>query len=366
MSPKKSSLLVAFTSLLIVIVLFMWFNDLAFFSKATTNDSSQTTPETSVSLQEKVGQLFVIGHWSDTLTSQTTALVAEHHLGGVILMDAVGDPRGIKAQTTEWQNASMQTPLFIAIDQEGGIVSRIKHPSFTQTAQPEITDSDTAYQIASMRAEELSALGINTNFAPVLDSSTNPDAFMYDRTFQPPESIALLADAMMRGYQNNGVLAVPKHYPGHPDTLDDSHFTLPIVNLTSEEYKQHTRAFTDVVQAGNTHILMTAHVLVPSLDSVYPTSLSPNVIRDLRERIGFQGVILTDDLAMQAISDRWTYEESAVVALMAGADMIMLAAEPESASSTIAAVVAAVKDGTLSESRIDEAYERVLAVKREL
>ena len=320
----------------------------------------------SPSLEEKVGQLFIIGHWSDTITSDTTKLVDDLHLGGVIIMDVVGDTRKVKGWTNEWQNVAYPTPLLIGIDQEGGIVSRLKESSFIQLAQPEITTLDIAYETASKRAKELSELGINNNFAPVVDQSINPDAFMYERVFRDPVMISSLADTMVRGYQNGGVVSTPKHYPGHPDTADDSHITLPILNLSEEEYRGHTEQFSELLKAGNTQMLMTAHVQVPTIDSVYPTTLSNILITDLRTRIGYDGVIVTDDLAMQAISDRWSYEDAAVLSLQAGADMIMLAAEPEYASSTIQAVITAVESGELAEERINEAYERVILLKERL
>lgn len=323
-------------------------------------------PQAEVTLEEKVGQLFMIGHWSKTPTRETTTLIDIYNIGGVIIMDVTGDPRIIGSWSEEWQNVSYPTPLLVGIDQEGGLVSRIKDESYIQIGQPDITTTEQAYTVSSNRADALRALGINHNYSPVLDASVDSEAFMYDRVFREPRMIAGLGDAMVRGYQNNDVLAVPKHYPGHPDTSDDSHITLPILNLTPDEYVEHTEQFANLLRAGNTNLLMTAHVQVPSLDPDFPATVSRILIDDVRERVQYDGVIITDDLAMQAISDRWSYEESAVLALRAGVDMVMLAAEPEYASSTIEAVVQAVETGELSEDRIDEAYNRVQAVKENL
>lgn len=322
---------------------------------------------TGPTLAEKVGQLFIVGHWNETLTSETSALIDELNLGGIIIMDAKSDARGIRSQTSTWQNVSYPTPLLVGIDQEGGLVSRLKDDIYIQTAQPDITDLNNAYNVASARGKALASLGINTNFSPVIDSSTKPESFMYERVFRDPSMIAGLGDSMVRGYQNNGVLAVPKHFPGHPDTADDSHMVLPILSeVDFEMYKAHTQPFTDLVRAGNTSLLMTAHVQVPSLDEEYPATLSKTVLNDLRERVGYEGVIMTDDLAMRAVSDYWSYEESAVLALRAGADMLMLAAEPEFASSTITAVIKAVEDGRLPLERVEDAYSRVMIVKERI
>ena len=324
----------------------------------------------SVPLTTQVGQLFAIGHWANMVASTTAARVRDLQLGSVIIMSAPMfeygvDEQMIRTWTNNWQ-AAAETPLIISIDQEGGVVSRLRGSVHIQTAQPNITDEATAYGVASERAVALQTLGINANYAPVLDSSVSPDSFMYPRVFRDPEMIAPLADAMIRGYQDNAVIAVPKHFPGHPDTNDDSHLTLPHLDMTLEEYIVHTQQFTDLIKLGDTQMLMTAHVLVPALDPDFPATVSPIVLADLRERIGYDGVIITDDLAMQAISDRWSYAESAVLALKAGADMVMLAAEPENASSTVQAVIEAVESGELSRERVFEAYSRVMEVKRGL
>lgn len=360
---KKIFTLLAVVTLVVVLpIVLLQFSNTTFITNVAEAPTEYESYE-KLNLQEKVGQLFLIGHWSETVTSDTTKLIDEHYLGGVIVMDSPNDPRQIKSQVDVWQNASYPTPLIIGIDQEGGLVSRLKDDDYVQTPQPQITTVADAYDVSHRRAQALRTLGINTNFAPVMDQSTKPESFMYERVFREPSMIAGLSDAMIRGYQNNDIIAVPKHYPGHPDTADDSHLVLPILTLTKEEYENSTNAFKEVIQADNVQMLMTAHMQVPALDDTYPATLSPTILNDLRNRIGFDGVVITDDLAMQAISNTWTYEESAVLALKAGADMIMLAAEPEVVGRTIEAVLDAIESGDLSEERIDEAYERVMQVK---
>lgn len=340
------------------------------FSGTTPVDQTTVVPDEQnpeeTSLRAKVGQLFLIGHWSYSTTIETANLVDDLQLGGVIIMDSTGDPRKIAGQTEVWQNAAYPTPLLVGIDQEGGVVSRLKDEIYISTPQPEIETAEDAYSVANLRARALKTLGINANFAPVMDQSTNPESFMYERVFHNPSMIASLSDAMIRGYQNSDVVAVPKHFPGHPDTTDDSHFELPSLELTKTEYEAHTKAFKEVVEAGNMKMLMTAHLKVPALDPELPVTLSPAILSDLRNRIGFDGVIITDDLAMRAIRDTWSYEESAVLALKAGADMIMLAAEPEVTSRVINAVIEAIESKELSKERIDEAYQRVMEVKKSL
>ena len=343
---------------------------LFFFSDVElTNNQLVIAPKTNqigvVPLAIQVGQLFAIGHWPSIPTDLTTQRVNDLQLGSVIVMAAPTDETEVTQWTDTWQ-ASSTTPLLISIDQEGGIVSRLKGPEHPQTAQPQITTVERADEVAQQRGHALRRLGINVNYAPVLDQSVLADSFMYPRVFRDPTMIATLGDAMIRGYQDNGVIAAPKHFPGHPDSSDDSHITLPILDLTYEQYIDHTQQFTDTITTGNVQMLMTAHVLVPALDPTHPATVSPAVLTDLRERVGYDGVIITDDLAMQAISDHWGYAEAAIMSLRAGADMVMLAAEPQYASSTIAAVIEAVENGELSRERVFEAYSRVMTVKESL
>lgn len=317
------------------------------------------------SLEERVGQLIAVGHWATTPVEETREYIERLNVGNIIIMEAPSTESEITEWTDIWQSVA-STSLLVSIDQEGGVVSRLRGDEHIQISQPDIADTATANAVAVSRAKSLSELGINSNYAPVLDRSIDPDSFMYDRVFREPDTIATYADAMIRGYQSNDVLAVPKHYPGHPDTSDDSHITLPTLNLSKEEYEEHTEQFAELFESGNTKMLMTAHVQVNALDLDFPATVSKIVIDDLRNRLGYEGVVITDDLAMQAISDRWTHAEAAVLALNAGVDMIMLAAEPEHAESIFNAIIAAVQNGELTEAKINRAYERVTKLKETL
>lgn len=321
-------------------------------------ESAQIIP----TLEERVGALFMIGHWSSTPLASTTALVSDLGVSGVILMDAPSNVNLVSHWIRDWQ-ASTSVPLLIAIDQEGGSVSRLPGPAYVQTPQPRLTTAEDAYHTALTRGQALMSLGINTNMSPVLDASTNPTSFLYQRVFRNPALIATLGDAMVRGYIAAGVTAVPKHYPGHPDTNSDSHVTLPVVPGSVADYYTHTTHFADAIALGNIDILMTAHVLVPALDPTYPATLSSTILHDLRTRLGYTGVIMTDDLIMKAVTNTWTSDEAAVLALKAGADLLLFAAEPAAARTAYQAILSAVANGTLSEARITEAYERVMRLR---
>lgn len=318
----------------------------------------------TMSLDEKVGQLLVAGHWRDSDYTHTSNLIRAYHLGGVIIMrtpDAqVSD---IPTWTTAWQQDST-IPLMISIDQEGGVVTRLKTEGHIQTAQPDIEDSKEALAIATKRGAELHQLGINTNLAPVLETSVNPFAFLYNRTFRDPSKIGALGQAMVVGYRNEHVVAIPKHFPGHSDTPTDSHIELPIIDIQAEDFTEHAQHFARVIDFAEPEAIMTAHVMLPALDDIYPATLSPTILTDkLRTEIGFEGVIVTDDMTMGAITNTYDPAEAALRAVLAGADMILFAAEPNQVIATHAHLVAAVRSGALSETRIDESVKRILEMK---
>jgi beta-N-acetylhexosaminidase len=334
-----------------------------------TNAPVITEPEVEikpiVSLEEKVGQLFIIGHWADSPTASTTNLIKKYSLGGVVIMSSPENTDDIKTWTSDWNETSHQ-PLFIAIDQEGGLVSRIKGSDFIQTSQRDITNEELAYEIGQTRGSELSPLGINMNFAPVLDGATSSDSFMYERVFQNKDTSAALAAAMIRGMEKASVIGVPKHFPGHGDTADDSHNILPTINIRQTELDTFASQFRELINYQEPEVIMTAHILFPNIDTE-PATLSSFFLTDyLRDELNYNGLIITDDMSMKAITKTWTSEEASTLALQSGADIILFAAEPNKATAAITAVIAAVKTGKLSEERINESYERVIALKKKI
>ena len=312
-----------------------------------------------IPLIEKVGRLFIVGHWTDTPLSETTDVLTTHQLGGVIVMSAPENLERIRTWTNEWQSTTSY-PLLIAIDQEGGTVSRLRGDSYIQTAQPEITTATQAHTVGFIRGKELALLGINTNFAPVVEASVNPNGFLYKRVFRNAADIPTLAAAMLEGFREQNVLGVIKHYPGHEDEPTDSHLELPIVELTGTTFAEHTRPFRELIERDQVQTLMTAHVLVPDIDPDFPATLSSKILQgELRENLGYEGLIITDDMSMDAIDARYSTPEASVLALRAEADMILLAAEPALIDDAIAAVIAAVEAGELSEDTIDQSVRRI-------
>lgn len=297
-------------------------------------------------------------------------LIREFHIGGVILFE-----RNLRtpAQTAELCNAlqarSPKMPLLVAMDQEGGRVSRLPK-GFTIFPSPAALASDPSteqiYRVAAATARELRAVGVNMNLSPVLDVNTNPaNPVIGDRAFSTdPTLVSRLGLAMIAGLQDNHVIACGKHFPGHGDTDTDSHRDLPTVSHPLQRLREvELRPFLHAVQNGLASI-MTAHVRYPALDSEAPATLSDQIITGLlRERIGFRGVVMTDDLKMAAIAKTYGPGEAAVRAMKAGADLILIGHDEDGQLAALEAVAKAVRQRRITEARIEQSLLRILEVK---
>jgi beta-N-acetylhexosaminidase len=311
---------------------------------------------------QAIGQLFMIGHWANLPVASTTEIIRKYGIGGVIIMSTPDNPEDIRDWVTKWQSVSSST-LFIAIDQEGGPVSRLRGPNYTATGQREISDTATAFAVGKSRGEELAALGITMNFAPVLDTAHNPLSFMYSRVFPNRDDSPRLAASLLDGMATAGVIGTVKHFPGHNDTEDDSHTVLPTVAITETELNYFVKPFAEILTTHPPKVLMTAHVVFPNIDPL-PATLSPFWLTTyLRNTLHYDGVIITDDMIMDAIDQTWPHEEATVLALKAGADMILYAAEPEKVGTAIAAVSQALEEEKLSSSTIAASLNRIQNLK---
>ena len=224
-----------------------------------------------------------------------------------------------------------------------------------------------AYAAAAVTAKELRAVGVNMNMAPVLDVNTNPaNPIIGDRAVSgDPAQVAELGLAIMRGLQDNRVVACGKHFPGHGDTSADSHLELPTVQASAERLHQiELRPFAQVVPQGLASI-MTAHVMYPALDSQAPATLSSSILTGiLRTQLGFSGLIFTDDLEMRAIVDHHGIEEASIRALHAGADILLICKDPIRQVKAMEAVLHAVERGEISSDRIAASLARLAKVKQ--
>lgn len=341
----------------------------------------------SMSIEEKVGQLFILFSYGQTAQSddaRNTALygvpnaaqvIDEFMPGGYILFSArdnVSNPTQVAQLSNGLQEAALDTgagiPLLVSTDQEHGIVTRIGPPAtqfpgnMALGAGRSAQDARTAARISG---RELAAMGIHQNNAPDVDVNINPDNPVIGvRSFSSrTELVSELGAATIRGYQDDArVIATAKHFPGHGDTATDSHTGLPVITHTLEEWETiDAPPFRAAIAAGVDSI-MTAHIVVPSLDdSGDPATLSkPIVTGQLRENMGFDGVIVTDGLEMAGVRQQYGDGEVAVRALEAGVDQLLLPADPPEA---YRAINEALDNGRLTEERIDESVKRILAMK---
>ncbi|MFI0260032.1 glycoside hydrolase family 3 protein [Streptomyces sp. NPDC017056] len=362
-------------------------------SRASGATASRSRPARLVSrmnLEEKVGQLFVMRVYGHSATdpdpadaeanrkemgvSNAAELIAKYHLGGIIYFGwahNTREPHQIADLSNGIQRAAaaqrVPVPLLIATDQEHGIVARIGAPAtlfpgaMAMGAGRSRDDARTAGRIAG---EELYAMGIRQDYAPVADVNVNPaNPVIGVRSFgSDPEAVARLVAAEVRGYQSARVAATAKHFPGHGDTDTDSHVGLPYIRHTAEEWERlDAPPFRAAIAAGIDSI-MTAHIVVPAFDaSEDPATLSRPILTGiLRERLGFDGVVVTDSLGMQGVRDKYGDDRVPVLALKAGVDQLL---NPPDIAIAYAGVLKAVRAGELAESDIDEKLLRILRLK---
>lgn len=333
-------------------------------------------PGTKLSLAEKVGQLFMVGFEAATVTPGLAAWLRRFAWGGVILFGrSAASPEQLLALSQALHTVALahsNLPLLMAVDQEGGRVSRLKAPftAFPSAAMLGRLGSDQlAYDVGHAIATELRAVGITMNMAPVLDVLTNPaNTVIGDRAFDSDaDGVARRGTAFIHGMHAAGVLATAKHFPGHGDTHLDSHVARPVVTHAVARLEAvELTPFRAAINAG-VEALMTAHVIYPAWDPQYPATLSPTILRGvLREQMGFQGVVVTDDLGMHAVSEVFPWEEIPLLALRAGADLLLICHDRQRQEQAHTRVLRAVQSGELPQSLVEQAVARIRDLKSRL
>ncbi len=318
-------------------------------------------------LRRLVGRLFVFGFEGKGVTPWMRECVDKHHVGGWILF-----ARNASEPTQIWElTRALKAPgLLWMVDHEGGRVVRMpppvtRFPSLGRLG--EVGSSELVYNAHLFAARELAALGFHVNLAPVVDVRTNgQNPVVGDRSFSDaPELVASLGPVAMKGLMDGGVIPCLKHFPGHGDTPTDSHKALPVVSaplalLESREWVP----FRAGIKAGAPMVMM-GHLLVKALDTNLPSSLSPACVEGaLRQKLGYQGVVITDDLEMAGIADGFSIEERVVLALKAGVDMLLVCHSPLLQQRALEAVIKAVEGRILKEERILQAAQRVEALAK--
>ncbi|MBD3921349.1 beta-N-acetylhexosaminidase [Paenibacillus sp. PR3] len=326
------------------------------------------------SLRDKIGQIVMCGFDGTTPTEGIKQLIQDYKLGGIIYFRRnVGPSSEVARLSAELQALSSKVtdvPLWIAIDQEGGMVSRIDQDVALMPGNMAIGATgrlEYAYRTARVSADELLQMGINMNFAPCLDVNNNPaNPVIGVRSFgENPEKVAELGAAAIEGYQESGVSACAKHFPGHGDTSADSHHELPVVRHDHDRlHAVELVPFRRAIEAG-VDAIMTAHVMFPAYEnSGVPSTLSNNIITGLlREELGYNGVIVTDCLEMKAISETVGIGKGAVMSLQAGVDLVLVSHRLDRQLEAFEAIHAAVASGELTEERIDQSVRRIVELK---
>ena len=322
-------------------------------------------------LRRRAGRFVIAGFTGHTAPDDLRRIVSEFDLAGVILFARnVAEPEQVAELCRECASLATEWPFWISVDQEGGRVARLRAP-FTEWP-PAMTlgrsgDEALAVRYARTLATELRAVGINLDYAPVLDVHTNPaNPVIGDRALSDdPAVVAKLGAAIVRAMQEEGVVACGKHFPGHGDTHVDSHEAMPVV--------EHDRRRLEAVEfvpfkaaiAAGVATMMTAHVMVPALGEREVASFSSLVVtRILKETLGFQGVVFTDDLGMKAVSAQHSPGEASVKAIAAGCDTVLLCNHTADEQWTaIETVIRSVERGDITQKRMDDAWQRQKTVK---
>ena len=315
-------------------------------------------------LRRQIGRLLFAGIPGPTLDGPTRKTLEALRVGGVVLFRRNVETPAQLAQLIAEIHALPSRPL-VAIDHEGGRVMRLGEP-FTQfpaaAAIGRRRDADLAYRAGRAMALELASVGIDVNFAPVLDVDSNPaNPVIGDRAFaSEPAVVSELGVALMRGLLAGGVIPCGKHFPGHGDTAKDSHFELPVVDRSRAELERTELAPFRAAIAAGAPMLMTAHVLYLSLDASHPATLSRTILTDLlRGALQFKGVVASDDLEMRAIGEHQDIGSAALATLAAGADALLVCQDLGKAELAGAAIERGVYDGSLDTRLVAAASARV-------
>jgi len=326
-----------------------------------------------MTLEQKIGQMIMVGFNSLQFDGHVKELLYDYHIGNIILFSRnVANKDQIAGLTEEIQKNAIQAtgiPAFISIDQEGGMVTRITDGVTIfpgNMAVGATDDSRNAYNIGEIMGKELRALGVNMNLAPVLDVNNNPlNPVIGVRSYgEDPAKVADFGINYIKSLQKNGVIATAKHFPGHGDTRVDSHIDLPIIDHDMERLQRiELHPFKAAIGVG-VDAIMTAHIVFKALDSQIPATLSHNVITGLlRRQLGFEGLVITDCMEMKAIDTYFGTVNAAVMAIKAGADMVLVSHTKEKQVGAVKAIKEAVLNGDIPIETIDRAVQRIIGIK---
>ena len=326
-----------------------------------------------MTLDDKIGQMLIVGIEGYDLNANTKSLVEKYKVGGAILFsNNIQDANQLLKllNSLKKENLKNKIPLFLSVDEEGGRVTRMpkefkKFP--TNKAIGKINNETFSNNIGSTIAYEIGSFGFNMDFAPVLDINSNPkNPVIGDRSFgEDVNIVSRLGIQTMKGIQAENIIPVVKHFPGHGDTSIDSHVGLPSVNNDLKRLNSFELIpFAEAIK-NNADAVMIAHILLPKIDKENPSSMSKTIITDiLRTNLSFKGVIITDDMTMGAIVKNYNIGEAAVKSVKAGTDIVLVCHGYDNEVAVINALKTSISKGEITEKRIDESIYRILSLKQ--
>ncbi len=341
-------------------------------SKNTTKELSKAEQlMKDMTLEEKIGQMLIVYYRTSEADSNLVNILNEVKPGGFILFGENFESYEQAKKMIDTINSTSDIPMFMSVDQEGGRVQRIKNlsdvnvtiiPSMNRVGN--MNDENLSYDVGRVVGEELRVFGINMDFAPVLDIYSNVDnTVIGNRSFgNTSEIVTKMGLSFAKGLQSTGVIPVYKHFPGHGDTSEDSHYTLPVITKTKEQLEElELIPFKEAIK-NNAKVIMIGHLAVPNItgDNT-PASLSKKVINDwLKEELGYKGLVITDALNMGALTNDYSKKEIYVNAINAGVDLLLM---PSPSKEAVRIIKEAVANGEISEKQIDESVLKILELK---
>ncbi len=348
----------------------------------TATASTQMTPQQyinlivqNMTLDQKVGQMMLVQFVGPEYSYDISTMISQYDIGAVLLFTANNNIIS-KPQLTgliQQMQKNSAVPLIVAIDQEGGLVDRLAKldgPRPSETTIGATNDPNRARQEGEQDAQDLASYGFNLNLAPVVDVNSVYNPQLYMRTYgNNPELVTRMASAYLQGLQQSGkVLGALKHFPGLGDVSTDPHLGLPRLTRPLNQLDAIDWApYRTLIAQGNVHAVLVTHEIVQAVDPTTISSLSYKVVTGiLRNRLGFQGVIITDSLTMEGISAYYTEAQAAVMAIQAGDDLLMGAATPSDVAAMVEGIKQAVNDGQISQQRIDDSVRRILMLKYQM
>ncbi len=361
---------------------------LAFFALISLNSCNQNVDEPQISIEQKIGQMIMVGFRGMSIDDKHWIVrdIKDYNIGGVILFDYdvpnrepvrnIESPEQVRLLNNTLQKIT-EKPLFVAVDQEGGRVNRLKaRYGFPDMPSHEyignINHPDSTRNIVNVIANAVLHAGFNINFAPVVDLNTNPNNPIIGkmgRSFSDDYNMVSKHSCIfIEQHRNNGVIAVPKHFPGHGSTWNDSHYGMADVTETWDE--EELIPYRYLIDNVSVDMIMSAHIMNRNWNADHPATLSYEVMTTLlRDELGFEGVLVSDDMQMGAITEYYGLEQAVTLAVNAGIDVLIFANNSVYDSEIVGKVVDIIKigveEGIIPEERIRESYNRIMKLKNE-